>query len=153
MGWDLVAYLDVDQEEFESLLLKNGVDREDWEACARIAQEYASAHHAPEAAALSLSHEWNEACGMHEVYVTHSLGFLRDDQRFDNRRYHAMLEKKVGKPFPQCLECIPYLGTREGALDVADALSDFFGGDERLMHFADWLRVTAKYCSTYELSC
>ena len=79
--------------------------------------------------------------------------FIRDDDRFDNRRYHKLLEDKVGLPFPECLESINYtLRTSEDAIEIAKGLRTFFASDHNLIMFADWLEETCKYCSTYELS-
>jgi hypothetical protein len=36
--------------------------------------------------------------------------------------------------------------------EIADALGEFFPDDRNLAHFADWLRITAKCCDTYDLS-
>ena len=90
---------------------------------------------------------------MHEIYLSHHSTFIRDDERFTNRRYHEMLERKVNRKFPWCLNDInSYIRENVHALKVAKELRIFFPEDGKLMNFADWLEHTAKYCSTYELS-
>lgn len=96
---------------------------------------------------------WNEQCNMHEIFDMIGTNFIRDDDRFENRRFHALLEAKIGRPFPLCLRNInTYLQTSADALKIADELCVFFPDDEPLMFFAKFLRQSAQYCSTYELS-
>ena len=93
---------------------------------------------------------------MHEIWCTHHSSFIRDDDRFSNRRFQAMLCKRLGKDedaFPECLKNICWtLNTRDDAVDIAQALDEFFVDDRKLAGFAEWLRETATCCSTYELS-
>ena len=86
------------------------------------------------------------------MFDSYSVSFIRDDERFKNRRFQNELEVKVGRPFPACLTSICFISTSSDALKVAEELKIFFADDEDLMDFADWLEKTAKYCSTYELS-
>ena len=138
MGYDLVAYVDVDHEQLA------GMSEEAIKAS--ITQKYPGD--------LGISYIYNEQCGMHEIYMYYGgTNFIRDDERFDNRRYQKMMETKVGQAFPPCLSYInDYVRTREDAIDVAAGLELFFKDDVSLMWFAEWLRKTAKFCSTYELS-
>lgn len=90
---------------------------------------------------------------MHEIWSIYSTSFLRDDPRFQNRRFLKMLEEKTGKEVPVVLTNMNfYIRTAEDALEAASGLETFFADDKWLVHFARWLRETAKCCSTYELS-
>jgi hypothetical protein len=150
MGWDLCAYFDLDQEEIEKFITENNIDREEEEE--KIEEFFKSKYLAD--STFRPMYSWNEDCSLHEINVSHHTSFIRDDERFENRRFQAHLEKKVGRPFPQCLKEINWgLRTREDALEVAGELEVFFPDDLSLKSFASWLRKTAPFCSTYELSC
>ncbi len=102
---------------------------------------------------LGWMYEFNESCDMHQIWCTHHSNFIRDDDRFTNRRFQTMLCKRLGtdeEAFPSCLTNICWsLTTRDDAVEIAQAL----GADDRsLTGFAEWLRKTATCCSTYELS-
>lgn len=158
MGYDLEAYLDIDQEEVDSYLETHSIDKNDWDESERVGAyffEKIVGMKVEDCRWLSMQplYTYNESCFMHEVYLSHHSSFIRDDERFDNRRYQEMLEKKVGREFPWCLTSINwYVRKASDALEVARELRDFFADDASLMHFAGWLENTAKYCSTYDLS-
>ena len=44
MGYDLLAYIDVDQYEVETIVTENNLDRKDWEAGSLIVEKYQQAH-------------------------------------------------------------------------------------------------------------
>ena len=105
---------------------------------------------------LGWMYEFDESCDMHQIWCTHHSNFIRDDDRFTNRRFQTMLCKRLGKDeeaFPSCLTNICWsLTTRDDAIEIAQALGEFFADDRCLTGFAEWLRKTATCCSTYELS-
>jgi hypothetical protein len=153
MGYDLVAYFDVDQDEIDRLVQETTADSEE-EAEDEVARRFKESHVDPvDLGSLKPVYEYNTGAGMHEIWDLTSTGFIRDDARLTNRRYHAMVESRLGKPFPSCLTDINWgVRSRKDALEVADAIDEFFKDEKRFEYFAQWLRVTAKYCSTYELS-
>lgn len=149
MGCELMAFFDVNQTQIDKFINTNEIDI--WDKRHLIVNYYKEQH--PELKDMSIIYSWNEKCKMHEMYSYYGVNFIRDDGRLSNRRYHKILEEKHGRPFPFCLQnIIWYTNTAEQAIKIADELTVFFGDDERLMWFADWLRITSKYCSTYELS-
>lgn len=154
MGWDLQAFFDIDQDAIEQLLVENNIDRYDWGQSDVVGNLFKKKYlKDADKGSLFPIYNWNSDCQMHEIYDMYSTNFIRDDERFENRRYHALLEKRVGARFPECLKSLNWtLRTAKDAIDVADALNVFFANDKDLSHFARWLRATAKYCSTYELS-
>ena len=89
---------------------------------------------------------------MHEISCSYPINFIRDDERFDNRRFQAMLCRRLGKDegaFPYCLTHICFnLATRKTAIDIAQALEEFFSDDRDLLHYAAWLRDTATLIET-----
>lgn len=155
MGYDLVAYFDLNQDEIEQFVMENNIDKKNCDQSDMIVDYYKTKHLSNTNFTLDyMIYAWNEDCQMHEIMQYYGTNFIRDDERFDNRRYHKMLEDKYGISFPQCLQGINYtLRTSNDAKEVAKELRVFFPDDISLMHFADWLEETAKYCSTYELSC
>ena len=151
MGWDIVAYFDVDQQELNSFIAQNNINVETLDGCKQIAKYFSDTHLDGER--LEPLYMWNDDCGMHEMFEYYRTTFIRDDERFENRRFHQELEKQVGRKFPACLRNINWdLRTKADAIEVASELRVFFPSDTNLMFFADWLETTAKYCSTYELS-
>lgn len=156
MGWDILAYFDIDHNEIQEMINDHNIqDKSNWDETDVIEKCYKEKHLSSEEDRKTLHplYHWNEGCKIHEMYDMYGTSFIRDDERFSNRRYQKELEKKVGKPFPKCLESLNWtLRTADDAQNVSNALKEFFQDDVNLMHFANWLRVTSKYCSTYELS-
>jgi hypothetical protein len=151
MGYDLVSYLDIDQHEISEFINNNKIDINNEDECEKISKYYKEKYISQEK--LRIVYEYNENVSMHEIWSLFSSSFIKDDERFTNRRYRELLEKKNNKTFPLCLEDINWkLRTKENALEIAKGLEDFFPDDIKLQKFAKWLRITAKYCSTYELS-
>lgn len=150
MGYDIDAYFDIDQSEVEKWITENGIDRSDWKQSDLIVDHCKQQFSLPYK--LLMYYHWNEECQIHELYASYRTNFIRDDKRFQNRRFHKVLEAKLGRPFPSCLDDINYyVRTSKDAIEVAMELAFFFGHDQDLMDFAKWLLTTAKYCSTYEL--
>jgi hypothetical protein len=159
MGYDQVAYIDIkDQDEVTRFIAENKLDPYNFNDMMRIGSHFGNSLLLEEGCDLNLGwrYEWSEECDLHEISCTYSSSFIRDDVRFSNTRFHAVLCKRLGKEkdaFPECLYNICWsLRTKEDAVEIADALGEFFPDDDDLVHFADWLRITAKCCSTYELS-
>jgi hypothetical protein len=151
MGYDLRAYVDVDQKELERFVVENAIDRTDWEQMQAV-KAFVASNYGIEA--LYPMVFWNDRCSIFEVMCSRGTNFIRDDPRFSNRRYHKVLEAEHGMPFPFHLMSINHsISTDRGAVEVARDLRVFFSDDEDLMDFAQWLEDTAKVCSTYELSC
>jgi phage/plasmid-associated DNA primase len=151
MGWDIEAYFDINKEDLDNFIKNNNIDKKDWEQH-DIVSSYFKDTFLKEEPNLYPMYKWNEECNIHEMYVWYRVSFIRDDERFENRRFQKELEKRVGEPFPHCLTTICWIRTRNDALEVSEGLTTFFKDDEHLMSFAEWLQQTAKYCSTYELS-
>jgi hypothetical protein len=152
MGWDIVAYYDIDQTEIDTYISSNSINKDNWDECDIVAKYYKDIH-LPKDATLYPVYQWNDSCNIHEMYEMYGVNFIRDDKRFDNRRYQKELEKKIGRPFPECLRGMNWtVSTSKDALEVARELEVFFPDDIDMAHFAKWLRKTAQYCSTYELS-
>ena len=153
MGWDIFAFYDVNQENLDRIINDNNIDKEDWEQGHIVSKHFKNSYLKEESHRLDAIYSWNKDCNMHEMFDSYRVTFIRDDNRFDNRRFHAELEKRIGQPFPHCLTNICWsLTTRSDAIEIAKALTTFFKEDECLMDFAEWLQQTSKYCSTYRLS-
>jgi hypothetical protein len=149
MGIDMRAYIDIDQEEIENFITENGLDKNKWDDSDKIAMHVKQSY--PEFDYLI--YYWNEECKLHEVYEVYSTGFLCDDPRLTNPRFHRILEEKLHRKYPDCLRSINfYIKNDKDALEVASELRIFFPEECDLMCFAEWCEMTAKYCSTYELS-
>ena len=147
MGWDLIAYLNIDQDEVSAFIKENNINNMDWEESKKIVEHFTDKKD------YRPYYNYNDNTDMHEICFSHHSSFIRDDERFENTRYQNMLEKKIGKPFPWCLNSInSYVRTKEEALEVAAELKTFFADDNSLLSFADWLEDTAQFCDTYELS-
>lgn len=144
MGQDITAHFDIDQEQVETFIVQHQIDRADWESCRQICR-----HFFPN---IYTSYYYDEELGMHEIFFAYGTNFIRDDTRFTDVAYKWSLEKRVGKPFPLCLEFINCIRTAEDAIEVADELKVFFPDDSDLMDFAGWLRDTAKYGCRYSFS-
>jgi hypothetical protein len=153
MGWDIMAYYDVNQDDLDDFIRNNNIDKNDWNQSDKVSKYFKESCLKEDSNRLGAIYSWNKDCKIHEMFDSYRVTFLRDDKRFGNRRFHAKLEKEIGQPFPRCLSSICFsLTTRSDALEIAEALTTFFKDDEDIMDFAEWLQQTAKYCSTYELS-
>ena len=151
MGYDIVAYFEVDQEKIEDFIVENNIDRRNNQLGSLVVDYYKEAIMAvspdgtafenPEMKDLDMNYDWDEECQTHKIYDSFGTNFIRDDIRF----YDTSL--------PYCLTGLLYnLHTAEDAIEIADALEEHFEQDYNLMGFADWLRTTAKYCDVYKLS-
>lgn len=151
MGYDIYAYLYVNQSKIENFINENQIDRKNYDQRERIVEYYKELN--PEVKEFEILYVWNRKCEIHDFFVYYGTNFIRDDDRLSNRRYHLVLEEKHQQAYPYCLININmYLRTTKDAIEIADGLTIFFGDDECLMDFADWLKKTSKHCSIYELS-
>jgi hypothetical protein len=153
MGFEIIAYYDIDQKDIEQFILANNIDRNSWKQKQQIVDFFRAKYLDNDTDIDRLVYFWNEQCKLHEIFDGYGTNFIRRDERFDNRRFQKYLADEIGRPFPECLKNINFsLHTSEDAIEIADELEVFFADDDPLMCFASWLRQTAKYCSTYELS-
>ncbi len=151
MGWDIYANYDISQKELDEYMEKNNINKNDWDQSHVIGSYFENTYLKNEG--LSAIYSWNKECEIHEMFDSYRVTFIRDDNRFENRRFQKELEKKIGSPFPECLKHICFgLRTADDAIEIAEGLETFFADDDCLMDFAEWLKKTSKLCSTYELS-
>lgn len=140
MGFDMVVYFCVNQEQIENFIVENNIDRNDWKQDKRIVDFYKLQK--PELKQFNIIYEWNEPCRLHKFYDSFGTNFIRDDPKLSNPR------------LPFCLQSIHYnLCSAEDAIEIADAIHRHLKEDKHYRHFAEWLRATSKYCVHYELSC
>jgi len=155
MGYDIMAYMDVDQNIMNKIVSEGKFDVTNWEEekDKEIKKKYKE--HFPELDEKfdDFSYFYNPECKMHEFITSHGTNFIRDDERFSNRRYIKLLEDKIGEKMSLRLQNINWtLRTREDAVHIAKGLRTFFPEDNLLQGFANWCDETSKLCSTYELS-
>ena len=144
MGYDIIAYFDVNQKQMDDFIVENNINRDDWWNEGNLMVEYYKKEN-PETKDLKMYYIWNGKCQLHEIHDSYGTNFIRDDGRFSNAFF--MRDK------PYCLSDINHgLHTAKDAVEIADALEEHFAEDHHLMSFADWLRTTAKHCVVYELS-
>lgn len=149
MGYDIVAYIDIDYQAIEKYIKDNKLDIEENQK--QILEWYLGSHY-PEINIDDVSYYYNKKCDILELSFWYGTNFIRDDQRFNNKRYIMKLEKELNEKWPSCLNYINHnLRSREDAIEISKGLRLFFKEDEDLMYFANWLDMTSKYCSTYEL--
>lgn len=143
MGFDIVAYFVVDQQQIDDFIANNNIDCNDFKQDYLIENYYKSQN--PEMKDLHIIYCWNEECKLHEIFDSYGTNFIRDDPRFLNGRFTQNL--------PYCLQNINFsLNSAEDAIEIADAINIFFKKDDKYMSFAYWLRTTSKHCDMYELS-
>lgn len=150
MDYLMVAYFNVSQNAIETFIRENEIDRTDKTQHCRIVDYYKETH--PELKEANILYSWNTPCKMHDFFDEFSIRFIHEDERFTNQRYHKILQAKHHLFYPDCLIHIKSIYSSKDAILVADALAIFYGDDEKLMEYADWLRTTSKKCSMYELS-
>lgn len=151
MGFDIMAYFYVNQTYIDNFIQENNIDRKDRKQHDRIVEFYKTKY--PEVKDVDIIYSWNRADEIHDFWAYCGTNFIRDDKRFTDERYHRTLIEKHNRLFPDCLTNINlYLRTAKDAIEIADELTIFFGDDDDLMDFADWLRRTSKNCAYYELS-
>lgn len=153
MGWDLCAYLDVDQEAMMEIIAQHpdwDEDNYDLEQSESVAREYCKLKNI---CGLRFWYSFDKDIGIHEMHTSYRTTFIRDDKRFANPRFIRILEQKHNKPFPDVLENMNWcIRSPLDAIEAADGIETFFGDDEDLMDFARWLRAAAEHCRTWELS-
>ena len=143
MGYDIIAYFYVNQEQIEEFIVENKIDRDDSKQDRLVVDYYKSKN--PDMKDLHIIYQWNSECKIHEFFDSYGTNFIRDDIRFSNRRFMQNL--------PNCLSDINYgLHNTEDAIEIAEAIDEYFADDYKLMGFAEWLRTTARNGCMYELS-
>ena len=157
MGYDLRAYVDVDQTKMDYVIKFYRFDKFKFVDSSQIAKKYKMLY-IPELAKtgfqMELSYHFDEACQIHEMYYSVGTNFIRDDERFENRRYqYHVLEQKFGERFPNKLCTMNHtIHNDDNAREAAEALEKWFSEDEHLLNFSKWLRETSRVCNIYELS-
>ena len=150
MGYDLEAYVEVDQDAVDRIITEGGFNKLAWNDCDMIAKKYNEMYLNTD---LKLFYSYNEKCRMHEISTMIGTNFIRSDERFSNDMYIRMLEKRHGIEFPCVLRNINWsVHNRKDAIEAAKGLETFFKDDGDLMWLASWLRETARFCESYELS-
>jgi hypothetical protein len=151
MGYEIMAHFYVNQDKIEAFINENNIDRKNWKQHERIVDYYKEIN--PEMKECEIIYSWNRPDELHEFFDFVGTNFIRDDDRLSNPQYRRILIEKHQRLFPDCLTDINwYLRSTKDAIEIADELTIFFGDDEDLMGFADWLRKTSKNCAYYELS-
>ena len=154
MGYDLIAYFDIDQDDIEKFI--SGAT--DVDKTPAIVQYFLDTYVDNEddkdyLRKWGLYYEWDDEMEIHKIETSHPSSFIRDDTRLSSLYYQKQLEKKVGKPFPYILGDMNwYIREPEHAEEAAAAIYDFFPDDTSLMGFRKWLLITSKYALCYELS-
>lgn len=157
MGYDIVAYMDIDQDDIEKYITDNTIDREDLHN-SKVIEYYLDKYVEKETdrdylRKWKIYYYWDDEFGLHKIEAYHPSNFIRDDDRLSNKYLIKNLERKTGKPYPYILEDMNiYIREPADAEEAAVALLDFFPEDMGLMHFRTWLLITAKYALCYELS-
>lgn len=155
MGWDIVAYFDVDQRELDDYIAANNIDKYDGQPVKLILNYYREKYICGEDkdVKFELDYYWDNEFKLHRIYDIYRTNFIRNDDRFWDREIQAKAAERLRRPFPECLRSLHwYIQTSEDALEIAGELGVFFPDDEEIGWFATWLRNTAKYCSAYEFS-
>lgn len=151
MGCDIFAYFYVNQEEIDEFILENNIDKKDWKQRSLIVDFYKTTH--PEMKEFEIIYSWNRNDQIHDFFAYHGTNYIRDHKQLSDRSYHRVLEEKHNGVFPDCLLDINFfLRTVNDAIEIADALHEFFSDDDDLMGFANWCKITSKHCARYELS-
>jgi len=146
MGYDIIAYFDVDQQRIDNFINENNIDRNDSQQENTIVDYFRQIKPEIMCSIQHINYNWNEHCKLHEFYDYYRTTFIRDDYRFSN--------KEFTRKMPYCLHNINHsLHNAGDAVEIAKSINAFFTGEDRYLNFADWLRTTSKYCSLYELSC
>lgn len=147
MGWDLVAYADVDQTEVDEYINTIGLDKTNWDDEDQIGAHFSRKKD------IEVMYNWNEESQLHELFCIYRVTHIRDDERFSNPFRQMELAKTWGFPFPDTLKWVLWnISKRSEALHVAYELRLLFPDDPDLTYFANWLTKTAEFCDRYELS-
>ena len=155
MGYDIVAYYNINQSIADSYIKENAVNLNDPKSYKELVKFlYKHSTGLDYTENTYVIYHYNKKLGLHELTDFFGVNFVRDDDRLSNLRYHAILAEKVGKPYPDCLHKYNMLMIRNkaNAKRIANAIRVFFSDDSDLLCYADWLEKTAKYCDFYEES-
>ena len=159
MGHDLIAYFNISQEDIESFINENDINRNDWRSSEELIIKYFIDEYIMEqdreyfSTLCNLSYSWNDELKLHTISSRYNMNFLKEDTRFENVYFKTLLEKKVGKPMPYILRDKFFcMKSASDAREAAEAINDFFPDDEQLMWFREWLLKTEMYTVLYDLS-
>ena len=151
MGYDIMAHFYVNQEQIEEFVTANNLDRRNWKHHGRIVDYYKEKN--PEIKEINILYSWSTNREIHEFFDFYGTNFIRNDERLSDEKNIRILIEKHDRLYPDCLRDINwYLHSDKDAVEIEDELTIFFGDDDDLMGFADWLKKTSKNCAFYELS-
>jgi hypothetical protein len=153
MGFDLVAYFDVDHEDVQNkisqFIQEQGIDKDDIADSRRVADhfyyfysDHLSIDRDNHMTKYPIHYVWNEDSQKHEIFTMYGTNMIRDDDRFGLINMDPNWTVR----------------TAADAKEVAEALRVLFADDRdhrnvNVMRFADWLDFTVRHgCLTYDLS-
>jgi hypothetical protein len=143
MGCSIDAYYSVNKEEIEKFIQENDIDINNWKQCNIIAKHFYEKITGKkyEKEFCPLLYVYSKTEREHKLINFHSCKYIRDHESFERRDlpFHVT----------NCLYCIT---VPEDAIRVAKDLRIYYPNDEDLLHFADWLEETSKYCYKYHYS-
>jgi hypothetical protein len=150
--------MNISQADIESFITKHNIDINDGKDCDKILEyfidEYIMEQDKTYFSTSFMNYSFNSQLGLHSIYAKYRTTFIRDDARLSSKYFQAVLETKIGKPFPYILTSLNYcINKPDSAKEAAKAIKEFFPDDEDLMNFREWLLKTSMYAVVYELSC
>ena len=145
MGYDLFAYLPVDDDKIEEFIKANNINIKVFDECKTVAEHFykeISGLECENGSTCPVIYYHSNTEDRHVLFEPHGCNYIRD---------HKLL-KNNSSTLPYYLsDCLYYIRKPERAIEVAKGLREYFSNDEDLMHFAEWLEKTSKYCVSYRL--
>lgn len=150
MGYDIMAYFHVNQEEMEKYITDNNLDKKKYKDCDKISDYYKAKY--LDNTPINILYYWNSSEQEHRIMSYYGINFIRDHMLFHNEEHQKELEQKYNRKFSPLFYCFFYhMRTPKDAQEIAEELSIFYQDDEDLMYFAKWLRETSDYAIRYDL--
>ena len=161
MGYDLIAYFDVDQDEIEQFVQNNKIDREDDEQLTeKVVGYYIDKYDLPihfngrkynTTVPFKVYCDYNDNSNKYNVYTSYRVGFARNNVIFYDDEYKKILENKFGKKIPYSFDPV-WIYSKKQALETIECLEIFYKDEEYVEYYLEWLKFASKYCNEWELS-
>ena len=151
MGWHMLAYYRLDQDEVNKYINQNNIDiftcsYDQKRQIARHFYEKLSGDKIDDDKMYELpaDYYYNKTLKIHEIIEDTGVNYIRDHEGLKND--HPMCKL----PFHLSC-CLTVLDTDEDAKKIAKDLRLYFPDDDKIDMFATWLERTSQYCYAYKL--
>ena len=154
MGCDMDAFYDVDQEEIQRYIDDHQIDTKDKTSVAKLTKHF---YEKLSGNLLEPDTPWYYIPAMYHYDRHEEIHYISEYFYCNSIRDHELIKNReypyYRKNLPSSISGWSSIYNPQCAIETATDIRRCFPEDETLMHFAEWLERTSKYCNRYDYSC